>query len=99
MMAPLAGTVEVTAGGGAVVKVHTVLARAVPDIFFAPLEIVAVYKVEVAKAVPGVKVAVFPTYMTPPATAVVPGPASLKVVVLIVLAFIGTSKVPLTVAF
>ena len=61
-VAPLAGTVEVTAGEGDVLKVHTKLAAsAVPAVSFAPVVIVAVYKVAAARGAPGVKVAVFPT--------------------------------------
>jgi hypothetical protein len=57
----LAGTVEVTMGVGAVVKVHTKLVvSAAPVASFAPVVIVAVYKVEAARSTPGVNVAVFP---------------------------------------
>jgi hypothetical protein len=60
-VAPLAGTVEVTVGAGAVVKVHTKLAASAPPVAsFAPVVIVDVYKVEAARSTPGVKVAVFP---------------------------------------
>jgi hypothetical protein len=60
-VAPLAGTVETTVGGAAVVKVHTKLAAsAAPVGSFALVVIVAVYKVPAARSADGVKVAVFP---------------------------------------
>jgi hypothetical protein len=60
-VAPLAGTVAVTAGGGAVVNVHTKLAAsAAPVGSFAPVVIVAVYKVDVARSAAGENIAVFP---------------------------------------
>jgi len=60
-VAPLAGSVEVTAGGGAVVNVNTKLAAsALPAGSFAPVVIVAVYNVEPARGAVGVKVAVLP---------------------------------------
>jgi hypothetical protein len=60
-VAPLAGTVAVTAGGGAVVKVHTKLAASgAPVGSFAPVVIVAVNKVLLARTAAGVNVAVFP---------------------------------------
>lgn len=59
--APFAGTVETTVGGGAVVSVHTKLAAsAAPAGSFAPVVIVAVYKVLFRRVVAGVKVAVVP---------------------------------------
>jgi hypothetical protein len=61
LVAPLAGTVEVTASLGAVVKVHACLAAsALPVKSFAAVVIVAVYGVEPARRAAGVKVAVFP---------------------------------------
>jgi len=60
-VAPLAGIVEVTVGGTAVVKVHTKLAAsAAPVGSFAPVVIVAVYKMPVARRADGVNVAVLP---------------------------------------
>jgi hypothetical protein len=60
-VAPLAGTVETTMGGGAVVKVRKKLAASgAPVGSFAPVVIVAVYKVLVARATAGVNVAVVP---------------------------------------
>jgi hypothetical protein len=60
-VAPLTGTVEITVGGGAVVKVHTKLAAsATPVGSFAPVVIVAVYKVLVARTAVGVNVAEVP---------------------------------------
>ena len=59
--APFAGTVDTTTGGGAVVKVHTKLAASeAPVGSFAPVVIVAVYKVLAARTAAGVKVAVEP---------------------------------------
>jgi hypothetical protein len=62
--APLAGAVETTVGGAAVaavVNVHTKLAaRAAPVGSFAPVVIVAVNKVLLARTVIGVNVAVLP---------------------------------------
>jgi hypothetical protein len=61
LLAPLAGTVEVTVGVDAVVKVHTKLAAsAAPVASFAPVVMVAVYRVEAPRSTPGVNVAVFP---------------------------------------
>jgi hypothetical protein len=60
-VAPLSGTVETTVGAATVVKVHTKLAAsAVPMGFFAPIVIVAVYKVPVARTAVGVKAAEVP---------------------------------------
>jgi len=57
-VAPLAGIVETTVGGTAVVKVHTKLAaNAAPGGSLAPVVIVAVNKVPVARWVDGVNVA------------------------------------------
>jgi hypothetical protein len=59
--APFAGTVETTVGGGAVVNVHAKLAaRGTPVRSFAPVVIVAVYKVLLAKTAVGVNVAAVP---------------------------------------
>jgi len=61
-VAPFAGTVETTVGGGAVAKVHTKLAASgAPVESFAPVEIVAVNKVLLARTAVGVNVAVIPT--------------------------------------
>ena len=60
-VAPFTGTVEMTAGGGAVVNVHTKLAVSeAPAESFAPVVIVAVNRVLVARTAVGVNVAVFP---------------------------------------
>ena len=60
-VAPLEGTVETTVAGGAVVNVHTKLgAIGAPAESFAPVVIVAVYKVLVVRAVDGVNVVVVP---------------------------------------
>ena len=60
-VAPLSGTVETTVGAAIVIKVHTKLAaKAVPAGFFAPVVIVAMYKVPVARTAVGVKVAEVP---------------------------------------
>jgi hypothetical protein len=59
LTAPFAGIVETTVGGGAVVKVHTKLAdRGTPAGSFAPVVIVAVYGMLLARTVVGVNVAV-----------------------------------------
>lgn len=59
--APFNGVVEITAGGGAVVKVHTKLAASgAPAGSLAPVVIVAVNKVLLASTVVGVNVAVVP---------------------------------------
>jgi hypothetical protein len=58
-VAPLAGTVETTSGGVAVVKVHTKFAAsAAPVGSFAPVVIVAIYKVLVVRTAVGLNVAV-----------------------------------------
>ena len=60
-VAPLAGIVETTVGGTAVVKVHTKLAaNAEPAESLAPAVIVAVNKVSVARRADGVRVATVP---------------------------------------
>ena len=60
-VAPLAGIVEITVGGAAVVKVHTKFAASgAPVGSFAPVAIVAVNKVLLARTVVGVNVAVVP---------------------------------------
>ena len=63
-VAPFAGTVETAVGGAAVaavVNVHTKLAASgTPVGSFAPVVIVAVYKVLLARATAGVSVAVEP---------------------------------------
>ena len=93
-VAPFAGTVETTVGGGAVVKVHTKLAaNAAPAGSFAPVVIVAVYRVLVARTSVGVNVAVEPAYVTTPTTGVAPGPFTVNVAAVSVAAFIGSLKV------
>src|ERR1700687_104580 len=60
-VAPFAGTVETTVGGAGVVKVHTKLvASGAPVGSFAPVVIVAVNKVLLARTAVGVNVAVLP---------------------------------------
>ena len=60
-VAPLAGIVETTVGGTAVVKVHVKLAAsAAPVGSFVPVVIVAVYKVLVVRTAVGVNVPVVP---------------------------------------
>jgi hypothetical protein len=56
---------------------------------------VAVYRVLTVSAAPGVKVAVLPEQPTVPATAVVPGPVTVKVVDVRVAHFIVSLKVAL----
>jgi hypothetical protein len=93
-VAPAAGTVETTVGGGAVVKVHAKLAaRPAPARSFAPVVIVAVYKVLLARTSVGVNVAVEPANVTAPATGVRPGPVKVNVALLIVSGSIGSLKV------
>ena len=59
--APFAGMVETTVGCGAVIKVHAKLAaRGAPEGFFAPVVIVASYKVLLARTSVGVNVALVP---------------------------------------
>ena len=61
LLAPFTGTVETTAGGGAVVKVRTKLAaNEAPAGSFAPVVIVAVNRVLLARTAVGANVAVFP---------------------------------------
>ena len=92
--APFTGIVEMTVGGGAVVKVHTKLAAsAAPVGSFAPVVIVAMYKVLVARMVVGLNVAVVPAKMTVPPTGVAPGPTKVKVVELMVAAFMASLNV------
>ena len=60
-VAPFAGAVDTTRGGGEVVKVHTKLAAIeAPVGSFAPVVIVAVYKVLVARTAAAVNVALEP---------------------------------------
>jgi hypothetical protein len=58
--------------------------------------IVAVYWVLSARLAMGVNVATTPAYVTAPVTAAPSGPASVKVVVLIVVGSIGSLKVALS---
>src|SRR4029077_17127046 len=93
-VAPLAGVVETTVGGTAVVKVHTKLAAsAAPPGSLAPVVIVAVYKVLVARRAVGVNVAVVPASLTVPDTGVAPGPDKVNVAALIVAGFIASLNV------
>jgi hypothetical protein len=93
-VAPVTGMVETTDGAGAVVKVHTKLAaRGTPVGSFAPVVIVAIYKVPVVRADEGVNVAVVPAKVTPPFTGVAPGPANVNVAALMVAGFMGSLKV------
>src|ERR1700722_14365950 len=58
---PFSGTVEITVGDVAVVKVQTNLAASVaPARFFAAVVIVAMYKVPVARVAVGIKLAEVP---------------------------------------
>ena len=60
-VAPFAGTVETTVGGAAVVKLHTKFAASgAPVGSFAPVVMVAVNKVLLARTAVGVNVAVVP---------------------------------------
>jgi hypothetical protein len=60
-VAPFTGTVDTTVGGGAVVKVHTKLAASgAPAGSFAPVEIVTVNTVLLARTAVGANVAVLP---------------------------------------
>jgi hypothetical protein len=93
---PLTGTVETTVGLGAgtVVNAHTKLAaRAAPVRSFAPVVIMAVYRVPFASPVAGVNVAVVPANATVPVTGVTPGPVKVKVAALIVAGFIASLNV------
>jgi hypothetical protein len=61
LVAPFTGTVETTVGGAAVVKLHTKLtASGTPVGSFAPVVIVAVNKLLLARMDVGVNVAVVP---------------------------------------
>jgi hypothetical protein len=96
-VAAFAGMVETTVGGGAVVKVQTKLAaRPAPALSFAPVVIVAVNKVLLARTVVGVNVAVEPAKVTAPATGVAPGPVRVNVAFVNVSPFIGSENVALT---
>jgi hypothetical protein len=91
---PLTGTVEITVGAGAVVKVHTKLvASPAPVGSFTPVVIVAVNKVLLARMFVGVNVAVVPAKVTVPATGVAPGPAKVNVAALIVAGFMASLNV------
>jgi hypothetical protein len=93
-VAPFTGTVETTVGAAAVVNVHTKLAASeAPAGSFAPVVIVAVNKVLLARSADGVNVAVLPVYVTVPATGVAPGPVTVKVVPLIVAGFMASLNV------
>jgi hypothetical protein len=92
-MDPLIGTVETTVGfgSGTVVKVQTKLAAsAAPVRSFAPVVIVAVNKVPVARTFVGVNVAVVPANVTVPFTGVAPGPVKVNVPALIVAGFMDS---------
>jgi hypothetical protein len=84
LVLPVAGTVEMTVGGvgaGTVLKLHTkALASPLPARSVAPVVIVAVNKVLVASRAAGVKVATVPVQLIVSATAVAPGPVTVKVV-------------------
>jgi hypothetical protein len=98
--APFAGTVETTVGGGAVAKVQTKLfAKEAPLGSFAPVVMVAVYKVLVVRTTDGVKVAVEPAYVTAPATGLAPGPVIVTVAALIVAGSIASLNVAETIVF
>jgi hypothetical protein len=99
-VAPFTGTVETTVGAAAVVNVHTKLAASeAPAGSFAPVVIVAVNKVLLARTADGVNVAVLPASVTVPATGVAPGPVTVKVVPLMVAAFIASLNVAEMVVF
>jgi hypothetical protein len=76
--------VEITVGGvraGTVLKVHTyLLVSGVPARLVAAVPMAAVYNVFTESSAPGVNVAMFPAQPTVPATAVAPGPVTVKVV-------------------
>ena len=92
VVAPAAGTVEITVGAP-VVKVQTKLAlRALPPGSCAPVVTVAVYTVLAANEAVGVNWAVVPAIVTAPATGVDPGPVNVNVVELIVALFINELK-------
>jgi uncharacterized protein (DUF58 family) len=68
-------------GAGSVKKLHTyLLAIAVPAKSWAPVLMVAVYRVLTVSGLPGVKVATLPEQATVPVTGVVPGPVTVKAV-------------------
>src|SRR6185312_1380570 len=95
-VAPLAGTVEITVGRAAVVKVHTKLAAgAMPSVFNAPVVMVAVNTVLKARGALGVNVATEPVavYATVPATEAPPAAVSVKVDPVMLAGFIGPLKV------
>jgi hypothetical protein len=93
-VAPLTGTVEITIGGAAVAKVHTKLAAsAAPVGSFAPVVIVAMYRVPGARVAVGVNVAEVPAQVTVPATGVALGPVTVNVAALIVAGFIAPLNV------
>ena len=73
------------------------LAIAVPAKSWAPVPMVAVYRVLTVSGAPGVNVATLPEQATVPATGVAPGPVSVKVVAgdASVAHFIASSKVAL----
>jgi hypothetical protein len=97
---PFGVTVETTVGGGAVVKFQTKLAAsAAPPGSLAPVVIVAVNPVLLARTVVGVNVAVLPAYVTTPATGVAPGPVKVNVVPLIVAGFMASLNVAETRVF
>jgi hypothetical protein len=94
VVASLSGTVDITVGGEAVVNVHTKLAAsAVPVGSFAPVVIVAMYRVAVARTAVGVNVAVVPVYVAVPDTGVAPGPVKMNVAAVIVAESIPSLKV------
>jgi hypothetical protein len=100
LRAPFTGIVETTVGGGAVVKVHTKLAdKGTPARSFAPVVIVAVNKVLLARTAVGVKVAVLPAYVTAPVTGVAPGPVRVNVIAPIVAGFMASLNVAETRVF
>jgi hypothetical protein len=97
------GVSDETAGGigfAAVVNVHPVLPAAfTPRALFAAVLIVMLKSVLNARLVVGVNVAtmVAALYVTAPGTGVVPGPATVKVVALMVAGSIASLKVAVTV--
>jgi hypothetical protein len=96
-VAPFTGTAETTVGGAAVANVHTKLAASgTPVGSFAPVVIVAVNMVLLARTVVGVKVAVEPAWLIAPDTGVAPGPVRVNVAPLIVAAFMTSLNVAAT---
>jgi hypothetical protein len=92
--------VETTVGAAAVVNVHTKLAASeAPAGSFAPVVIVAVNKLLLASTADGVNVAVLPAKVTVPATGVAPGPVTVKLVPLMVAAFMASLNVTEIVVF